>query len=338
MKKLLVVLLALAMVITMVACKKAEEPDTPDTPVTPDEPTTPDEPVDEPVDILVIHLAKTATGDVHSTINAECQKRAQEWIDAGLISEYQLLDGNGDAPTQVSMCETALALGVDYLTCCPTETAGSEPVLTKAMEAGVPIIMINSYTTTSVQNTAVVTVDDVQGGEYLAQWMVDYYKDGGGYIHAQGKMGNSAAQQRTEGLHNVFDGLSNWKMLAELDCEWDATKASNFAQDCAVRYGDELTAMCCDNDNMAVAAQLTLNSLDRKDVLCIGCDGIQSAMAAIKTGELTVDLMQPLEGQVDGAYDLLYDLIANGKMWAPGYVYIPWVYVTADNVDQYYKG
>ena len=61
-----------------------------------------------------------------------------------------------------------------------------------------------------------------------------------------GMVGNSAAVERTTGIHNIMDTASGWTLLDEQSAEWQGDKASKFTQDWINLHGDNLDAIICE--------------------------------------------------------------------------------------------
>ena len=71
------------------------------------------------------------------------------------------------------------------------------------------------------------------------------------------------------------------------------------------RYGDDLKAVICDNDDMSSAAQAECNAKGRSDIVCIGVDGNQGPLQMIKDGELGATVLQDAAGQVNAGIDAI---------------------------------
>ena len=161
-----------------------------------------------------------------------------------------------------------------------------------------------------------------------------------GEVHAllgENGAGNSAQIQRGQGIHNILDKDPTWKLLdgAEQGADWQADKAVNFAMDWLAKFGTNLNAIICDNDDMSSAVQNYVNSRDRRDIVCIGVDGNVGPLNMVKNGDLQATVYQDGIGQVLKGIDLLMQ-IAKGQT-VPKTTMIPFVLVTKDNVNQYLK-
>ena len=101
------------------------------------------------------------------------------------------------------------------------------------------------------------------------------------------------------------------------------------------QYGDELVAIICDNDDMSSAAQKTCNDAGRTDICCVGVDGNQNPLQMVKDGEMGATVLQDGPAQVGGAIEMIKTCLAGEEPQKE--IAIPFVLVTAENVDQYLK-
>jgi len=315
MKKLFTLLMVLCMLLGMASFATAED--------------------DE---FIVGYIAKNTVDAFHATINNAAKVALDALVADGTIDKWNLYDGLTDPVTQNNLLEDALNMGADLIILLPAEAAGCAPILERCKEENVPIIVVNSMTDNTAElATSYVGSNDVQAGEMMADFVVEQLPNGGGYGHLQGIIGNSAQIQRGEGLHKVLDVNPSWKLLdgCEQTAEWQAEKAVKFAEDWLAKYGDQLNAIICDNDDMSSAVQAAMNAAGRSDIVCIGVDGNAGPLAMVKAGELKATVFQDGAGQVTTAIGLIKD-IKEGKTVEKN-VTVPFVLVTSENVDEYLK-
>jgi ABC-type sugar transport system substrate-binding protein len=254
----------------------------------------------------------------------------------GVIANWYFYDGQSDPVTQISLMDTAISQGCNYIIFLPAEAAGSAPVLDKAKEKNIPIVVVNSRTTnTDALAAAYVGSNDVQAGEMMANFVIQQLPQGGGWGHIQGPIGNSAQIERGEGIHKVMDKQPGWKMLDEQPGNWLGEIATRFAEDWRTKYGMGLNAIICDNDDMSSAAQNVMNAAGRTDIICIGVDGNPGPLSMVKSGDLKATIYQDGIGQVSKGIDLVVDLIGGKSI--PKESWIDFVLITKDNVDLYLK-
>ena len=285
--------------------------------------------------IVVGYISKNLTDPFHAPINSTAEEVLQGMVDDGTIDEFTgILDGNTDAAKQCDLAQDCINMGCDYVILLPAEAVASDPALTSLVEAGVKVVVVNSKTdSTDELALTYCGSDDVYAGELMADYVMEKVPDGGVYLHCQGVIGNSAQIQRGEGILNKLD--DKWELAADVPCDWAADRATNAAQDYMNQYGDELKAIICDNDDMSSAAQLACNESGREDIVCIGVDGNQGPLSMIKEGTLGATVLQDGVGQITAGINAVKADIA-GEAVEKEYS-IPFVLVTAENVDEYLK-
>lgn len=287
-------------------------------------------------DINVAYICKNTVDAFHQTINSAAKEALDALVSNGSIKSWQLYDGQTDPATQVTLLDTAITNGANFVIFLPAEAAGSDPVVTKCAEQGIPCIVVNSKTnSTDEKATAFVGSDDVFAGELMGKYIQEKCPNGGKYLHMQGIIGNSAQIDRGQGIANTLGADSKFEMVGEYACDWSADKAVTNATDAITTYGDQIVAIVCDNDDMSSAVQNYCNSIGRTDIFCIGVDGNAGPLGMVKAGTLGATVLQDGASQVTTAINMIPDVVA-GKQVEKSTM-IPFVLVTPENVDQYLK-
>lgn len=350
-KKLMAALVAAAMTMSLVACGSqpaAQEPAAEPAAEKPAEEAAPaEDAVEEAAEavaggdlngdgkIIVGYIAKNTVDVFHATLNGAAEKKMQELLDQGIIDEWTgILDGNTDGGKQCDLAKDCINYPCDYVIILPAESTASDPAVTEMAAAGIGVVVINSATdSTSSAAMAFSGSDDVYAGELMGSYVMEQVADGGVFIHCQGVIGNSAQQQRGEGIANTIEKDGGWTKAADIPCDWDGSKASNAVDDYLGQYGDELKAVICDNDDMSSAAQARCNAKGREDIVCIGVDGNQGPLQMVKDGTLGATVLQDGAGQVNAGIDAIVAAIKGETVEKT--IMVPFVLVTAENVDEY---
>jgi len=286
--------------------------------------------------INVAYIAKNTVDAFHATLNSAAKEALDALVADGTIAKWQLYDGLTDPITQVNLIEDAINNGANFVVLLPAESQGSAPVVTRCKDAGIPIVVINSKTNnTDELANAFVGSNDVQAGEMMAQFVQQQLPEGGKYAHMMGIVGNSAQIDRGQGIKNVMEADTKWESVGDFAADWSADKAVQFATDAVNKYGAELKAIICDNDDMSSAVQAYCNSVERSDIVCIGVDGNKGPMTMVKQGSLKATILQDGAAQVKAGIALIPDIIAGKAVEKT--IMIPFVLVDASNVDQYLK-
>ena len=289
-------------------------------------------------EIKVAYLAKNVVDAFHVKMNAYVGEQLDKMKEEGLIADWQMFDATTDPVIQVSQVEDALNNDFNFMLLQPCEAAGSDPVVTRCAEEGVPIVVINSMTESTLEKASgYAGSNDVEAGEMMGNYLNEKVPNGGTYVHMMGVVGNTAQIDRGEGIANTMTEEAGWMNGGDYAAEWLAEKAVGFATDAITQYGDELTAIVCDNDDMSSAVQAYCNSVNREDIVCIGVDGNQGPLTMVKEGTLGATIYQDGVAQCDYAVNTIARAIITGETEGVELFKtdIPFVLVTADNVDEY---
>ena len=355
MKKVLAVLLAAMMVLSLAACgSKKEETKAPETKKETEAAKETEAKKEETTEaateaakggdvngdgkIVVGYISKNLTDPFHGPINTHATEVFDQLKADGVIDDWTgILDGQTLPDVQINAANDCITKGCDYVFIAPCEAEASDPAVTEMAKAGIKVIVFNSKTSSTDDVAWVFSgSDDVYAGELLGQWVLDNCPDGGKYVHCNGVLGNSAQIQRTEGMHNILDPHPEFEMVADEDTQWSGEKAATAAENAIAQYGDELVAIICDNDDMSSAAQSACIANGRPDIICVGVDGNETPLKMVKAGELGATVLQDGVGQLQAGIDAMVDDI-NGKAPADKIIMVPFVLITKDNVDEYLK-
>lgn len=255
------------------------------------------------------------------------EKKAEE-----LGAELVVYDGNYDPSTQISQIETMISDGCDGIILNPQDAEACSPCVDKAVEAGIPIVGVN----TRVENdklTSYVGSQDVTAGEMEMQNIADLIGGKGKIVIVEGPMGQSAQIERRKGIQNVLDKYPDIEVLAEKTANWSRSEGMTVMENWLQAF-DQIDAIVAENDEMALGAKEAAKAAG-KDIPAIGVDGITDALNAVESGDLVASIFQDGAGQGSKAVEVVIDAI-NGKDVEENY-WINFEEVNKDNVAEFKK-
>lgn len=151
-----------------------------------------------------------------------------------------------------------------------------------------------------------------------------------------GHPGQTAEVKRTEGAMDILAQNPDMTLLDEQTADWDRAEAMTLMENWIQAYGDQINAVFCQNDEMALGALNALVQAGKKDnVLVVGVDAIDDALQSVKDGKMDATVYQDCKGQAEGAIEAAYKL-AKGES-VEKEILIPFILVTTENVDEYLK-
>lgn len=248
--------------------------------------------------------------------------------------ELTVVDAGGDAAKQLQQVETFISQKVDAIIMQPQEQEACSPAIDKAKAAGIPIINCNSLTIT--EPDAYVGSNDSESAEIAMTYIAEQLGGKGNVLMMHGHPGQTAEVKRTEGAMDILAQNPDMTMLDEQTADWDRAEAMTLMENWIQAYGDQINAVFCQNDEMALGALNALVQAGKKDnVLVVGVDAIDDALQSVKDGKMDATVYQDCKGQAEGAIEAAYKL-AKGES-VEKEILIPFILVTTENVDEYLK-
>ncbi|MGK9231779.1 substrate-binding domain-containing protein [Inquilinus limosus] len=245
-------------------------------------------------------------------------------------------DGQNSAPKQTADVEAALVQRVDGIVISPIDVNAMAPVLTEAVESGVPVVTIDRRVTGVDGILAHVGADNVLGGEAQAKWLMETYPDGATIVNLQGQPGASPAIDRNKGLHNVLDQHKDkYKFVAE--------QTANFARDQGLSVTESILAglsappdvIVAANDDMALGALEAVRGRNLQDkIKVIGFDALPEALGSIRDGGLAGTIEQFPGGQSRKAVEVMVDYLNSEKKPDPAVILLQPIVITKANLDK----
>lgn len=242
-------------------------------------------------------------------------------------------DGQGDASKQVSQMEQLISQKVDAIVMAPYDKDACAPAVTKAKEAGIPLIIVNSTVNNLDQATAYVGSDDKVAGEMAMKELAEAIGGKGNIMMIRGPIGNSAEVGRTEGVNNVLKEYPDISIVVDEPADWDRERAMKLMEN--KLQGDmEIVGVMAQNDEMAIGAQKAIEAAGKQDeISVIGIDAIADALTAVEDGKLIATVFQDASAQAVKALEVAASA-AKGETTESEY-FIDFKLVTKDNVAEF---
>lgn len=278
---------------------------------------------------------KYTVGATYYTLQTEfCMRMdnyATKWCKENGV-DYVSYDGNNDAAAQLEQVETMIADGVDAIILNPQDADACAACVDVALEAGVPVIGVNTMVNHEGL-TAYVGSQDVGAGEEIMQFMIDHMgKEEFNIVVLEGPMGQSAQLQRWEGINNVLEKYPDIKILVYDTANWSRSEAMTLMETWITTYGTDIDAVVAENDEMALGARQAIEA-EGLDIPCIGIDGITDAVTAVQNGGMIASDFQDAEGQIQGAIEAAIAVL-NGED-VEKEIWIPFQMITPENAEEY---
>ncbi|PSJ64412.1 substrate-binding domain-containing protein [Kumtagia ephedrae] len=252
--------------------------------------------------------------------------------------ELIVTDGEDKTEKQVADVENLIRQEVDALLISPKESAGLTGVVQQAIEANIPVFVLDRNVETD-KYTQFVGGDNVligrAAGEYAVELLGGPGKAQGTIVEIWGGMGTQPAHDRHNGFHEFTDkepGIKN--LLDKQSGDWKQDQAYNIMAN-ALKSNEKIDLVYGHNDPMAYGAYLAAKDAGReKEIKFIGIDALPGeGVTWVKNGELTATFLYATPG-AEGLRQAVKHL--NGEKVEKAIV-LPTEKVTAENAEAVLK-
>jgi ABC-type sugar transport system substrate-binding protein len=250
--------------------------------------------------------------------------------------DYNVLDSNESAATQLKNAQDAIARHVDGIVISPTETSTAPSVLTLAQKAGIPVV-IADIGTSSGEYVSFVISDNREGaygtGQALAAQMKAKGWTGGTYGIVAVSQARVNGQKRTAGFRAAMAeaGIKEIGSLQQMKA-YTADETRKFVQDMLTANPD-LRGLFVQTAGPALGALSALKAAHRADqVALVAFDGVPEFVDLMKKGELIASGMQQPYLMGEKAAEALVEKLNGGTPAKE--ILVPIKVVSSTNIDE----
>ena len=275
MKKLLVLVLALCLVLSMVASASA----------------------------LTIAFSQIGQESDWRTANTDSVTAAIEGHEGW---EFVYSDGQQKQENQIQALRNFITQGVDYILFTGVVTSGWDEVLTEVNEAEIPLILLDRIPDCAdkIEYKAAFGGDFPLEGRRQIQWAAKYLEsigktEGVKVAIMEGTTGSDAQVGRTEGNLAALKDYPWMEVVGQQTGNF--TRAEGQAlMESWLKSIDQIDVLIAQNDDMALGAIDAIKAaglVPGKDIIIVGCDSVKAAFEAIVAGDMNATIeCTPLYG------------------------------------------
>jgi D-xylose transport system substrate-binding protein len=224
--------------------------------------------------------------------------------------DHTIVNAEGDAATQQSQAEQAIAAGAAVIVLTSNDTGSGGTIIDLAKEADVQVIEYDRFNTGSSGGAAYVSFDNVQVGATMAEVLepaIDALgKDVAQVVELNGGEEDNNAFLFKDGYDatvqkHVSDG--SWKLVADQFVPgWGANgEGQGIMEQILTDADNKVDAVFAANDNLA---QQAINALEAAGVGPIPLSGQDASAAGIQNillGNQTMTVYKPLQAEAETA-------------------------------------
>lgn len=254
-------------------------------------------------------------GFIATNFSAEAQARvagAFEKIAKDKDWDLKLLNSMGSVETQSNQMENLYQMKVDAVVLAMAHPQEMRPALDKLINAGIPVITIDSGYVDGV--VADITADNFVMGGKVSTFLMDSLGGQGNIVVFKFEK-HYGTRRRGKVLDVVLSEYPGIKVLAEYSVVaskrfMDDTRSA--MQTYVTRFGKDIDGVWCSFDNLAYACSDVLGEHGLNDVMVVGVDGNEETFRRIRDGRMAATVSQPFEAMAQEAVDLVQKIALDG--------------------------
>lgn len=250
----------------------------------------------------VVAVSQCSMDEWRDQMNEEMRREA--FFHPDLDVEYHSTADN--TAEQVREIESFIERDVDLIVVAPNEDAPLRPVIEKAFDKGIPVVLIDRRADTK-KYTAYVGGDNFEVGRLAAKYILDKLPSGGNIIEIEGLANSSASKERNEGFHEIIDKHPEIRIISNFAADWKRDKAEELMSEVDQQLaGQHVDVVFAYNDRMAIGAHEALlhrsasaDGLDFTGTEFIGVDALMNdtvGVGRIEDGTLNASFLYSTGG------------------------------------------
>lgn len=254
------------------------------------------------IGLIVSTLNNPFFVDLKSGIESEAKKLGYNVV---------VLDSQNDPAKEVSNMEDISVKNVDVVLLNPVDSDSAIASVMVANNLDLPVITVDRAANGG-KVVSHVASDNVEGGKMAAQYVVDQLDGKGNIVELEGIAGSSATRDRGAGFDNEIKN-SNLNIITKQSSDFDRTKGLSVMENIIQSKGD-IDAVFAQNDEMALGALKALQDANMNDVLVVGFDATDDAVASVQKGNMAATIAQQPKLIGETAVDLAHRFLSGEKV------------------------
>jgi ribose transport system substrate-binding protein len=264
---------------------------------------------------------------------AEAEAKAQG---ANLV--VQAPERELDVEKQMQIVENLIQTRVQALCLTPSGSRELVPVIAKANQAGIPVIIVDTrldeatLDAEGAQTLTFIGSDNYDGGRLAGQHIARVFEGSSARVALlEGIPGHETADSRLRGFRDAVTEVAHVKIIASQTANAERDQGFNVTQNLLQAHRD-LNAIFAGNDLMALGALEAVAAAGRTDqVRIIGFDAIDETRKEIAAGRMEASVAQnPAEM---GRLAVRHALEAIGGATLPPFIPVKIELITRENVN-----
>lgn len=200
---------------------------------------------------------------------------------------------------QVKQIEDFINRGVDLLIISPNQIHSITPIIDKAFDKGIPIVLFDRKTD-SQKYTAFIGADNIEVGKDIGEFVARSLHGKGSVLEIKGLNHSSPAIDRHNGFVQALNKYPNIQLKDTISGDWTELSGYKCMKKMLAKTKN-CNIVWAQNDRMAHGAQRALTEAGIKDVQFVGIDalpGKDGGIESVDKGSLLASYIYPTRGDM----------------------------------------
>ena len=213
--------------------------------------------------------------------------------------DFLVKDAGGQSAKQVAQIQELINQKVDLLIVSPNAALPITPIVEKAYQQGIPVVILDRRTA-SDQYTAYVGADNIEVGRTAGVYANTLLKGAGNVVEIGESPGSSADIDRHRGFAEVISKHRGIRLVAKLEGDWDKRSFDGRLTQ-LLKAQPTVQLIFAQNDRTALKAHKVCQRAGlEKQVKVIGVDGLpgkNEGIDLVERGILEATVLYPTGGK-----------------------------------------
>jgi len=189
----------------------------------------------------------------------------------------------------IAAIQSMVTQAVDAIAITPTSPNVAEE-LQKAVDAGIPVILIDNDIPDWDGKTSVVATDNLAGGKLAGTWLAENLPDGATIAVLEGVLGNPSLEDRVTGMLETLGDKAEVVASTPTDC--DQTKGLDAGQDILTANPGLVGIYAACGPPLLGALEAVKSAGKEGELITVGFDASPDEVAAIAAGTQSASVAQ----------------------------------------------
>lgn len=232
---------------------------------------------------------------------------AENFEAAGLVDgeDFTIVNAEGDAATQQSQAEQAIADGASVIVLTSLDTGSGAAIIDQAAEAGVAVLEYDRFNTGGAGGAAYVSFDNVAVGAAMAEVLEPVIDDLGldqpRIVMLNGGEEDNNSFLFRQGYAETVEArveAGDWTLVADQHVPgWDNQEALTIMEQILVDANNGVDAVFAANDGLAAATANAVDSAGMDPIPISGQDATAEGMQNVLLGRQTMSTYKPIQSE-----------------------------------------